>query len=271
MDQKSKEQTDDLNEDEFILKEREKLKKQLLKHKHKVLKIITGCVCIEVVLASIYINISSGITFENVFDIYHDSLDCAIAIFARLTVLYVLTQIAVKFGTPKLYEGDNKHIGLKAKAMKYVLSVWKYIFNYSKAKIHDTNMANGCGDGCENGAEIEKQKIHYTFNLQDLIDKYADIDPNDLAEFWKSTIWLILFTIISIFQGYIGVKTVFFVAQQKYHIMLFGFNILLTHFEMYWIQKYIDDCTEPDNKFFDANIHSHPVFLRSVPGNWCDC
>ena len=93
-----KEKTDS-EDDEFILKERERLIKLLSEHKGKVLKILSICMCIEVVLVSIYINISSGTSLANLFDIYHDTLDCALSIPLRLISLYILTMIANKYGS----------------------------------------------------------------------------------------------------------------------------------------------------------------------------
>eukprot|EP01084_Bolivina_argentea_P146608 256662_1 len=255
--------TDD--EDHFIAKEREELKLKLELHKKKVIKIILACISTEIILAAIFVKLSAGISITNLFSIYHDTIDCTVSIILRLIVLYLLTIIAIKLGNPKLYENDSKYIDIKARLMQFILTVWKYIFNHSKSKIHNANNENTL-----NNKTNSTTKLYSTFNLDELINKYNRIDPVDLADFWKNTIWLILFAFISIFQAYIGIKTVFFVTSNYYLHFLFGFTIFLCHFEMYWIQKYIDDCTEPDNKFFDANIHSHPMFVRAVPGNWCD-
>mmetsp|Transcript_62272 Transcript_62272/g.56144 ORF Transcript_62272/g.56144 Transcript_62272/m.56144 type:complete len:971 (+) Transcript_62272:74-2986(+) len=254
-------------EDEaFMAKERERLNKELQQRKNKTIKVLTGCIFIESVLIAIYINSSSGVSFENLLDMYHDTLDCSLSIVLRLISLYIFTMTAIKFGTSKYYEknkdldkDESQSIELQAKLMQFFLSIWYRMIKYvSKTKIHDSSTIS------------KDNKTLLTYDPKQMLNKYKSADPNDVADFWKNTIWLILFGFISMFEGYIGIKTVFFVTSNYWIHFLFGFSILLTHFEMYWVKKYIDDSTEPDNKLFDAHIHGHALFPRNVNGNWCD-
>ena len=52
-------------------------------------------------------------------------------------------------------------------------------------------------------------------------------------------------------------------------ISIYTINILLSHIELYFTKQYIDDCTQPDEKFIALGIHIHPLLKRMVGRDWC--
>ncbi|ETO30222.1 ABC transporter, partial [Reticulomyxa filosa] len=98
---------------------------------------------------------------------------------------------------------------------------------------------------------------------------YNNQDPQDIAEFWQGTLWLLLFTSMTCFQAWIGFKITIFSDDSTSMIVLFAIVVALCHLEIYACRLYIEDSTESDNKYFNPRIHTHALYLRTLRAT-CD-
>ena len=217
-----------------------------------------------------------------------DTLDSAIVIILRVICLWKFIQLTIKWGHPNTHEKIQESPKTKkefeesgmyklGETIAWVIdivvsnSVSKDTQNDHIKQMKEQRKEAGGDSGVVNNFMDagEDDKIR-AFSIAKVISSLSDYDAQDSADFWKSTLWVLLFTGVSVFQGYIGIKLVFFKNASSFYICIYLINILVSHFELYWTQKYLDDCTEPDNKFIAESLHTHPLFKRRVGGHWCD-
>ena len=126
----------------------------------------------------------------------------------------------------------------------------------------------------------DKSQKRKTMDSKEIIERFSGaIDIYELSRFYKSIVWIGLFTSLTVFQSYVGIKLVFFDGFKKRYnkdnillksIGIFSSIIVLSHMQTYFGGKYIDDSCEPKNKFFNDKIHAHPMFKRKkAKSTWC--
>ena len=128
-------------------------------------------------------------------------------------------------------------------------------------------------DDDEEDEEKKKLIIKRTFDSKDIIKKYDNTAAEDVADFWKASLWIITFLCLTVFQTYMGVKIVFFsfpLEYQTFYSAMFCCCILIGHFEVYFAKKYIDDACKPHNQYFNSDVHAHPLYKKKAKGNWCE-
>ena len=126
----------------------------------------------------------------------------------------------------------------------------------------------------------DKSQIRKTMDTDEIIEKYTGVtDKYEYSKVYKDVAWIGLFSSVTLFQGYLGIKLVFFDGFKPRNntdnvlvksIGIFSSIIVLSHMQVYFGGKYIEDCCEPKNKFFNDKIHAHPMFKRKkTKGDWC--
>ncbi|ETO33358.1 ATP-binding cassette transporter, subfamily B, member 4, group TAP protein PpABCB4, partial [Reticulomyxa filosa] len=258
--------------DQKLEEEIQRANEEFQKRKQRVKTLLFVCVMADLFLAALlafpptYSNDKSYFSLEQLLNRLWkwdtDTLDCAVSIWVRLIYLYGITMTAIQWGHPDFYdttrEGNSKLPttwlqcqvkDLQGILLKAFFKVWSMLAPISS---ENERKSSRRVDG----------EWKLTVDVDKIFSKFERYDPHDIAEFWQSTLWLVMFLCITLFQAGIGFKIVLFRIDSTYFMCVFTAAIVVCHLEVYICKLYIENATEPENKFVDSDIHSHPLYLR---------
>ena len=280
-------------------KERKKLLAELAAHKAKMKYILYTLILIDTVFNTLLvlpkqwideggdISIVAFLDLRRFFNFTEDTYDLVIMTFIRIEVMLWFIDLTIEFGDIKNYDqdkDDHRYFDIKKINKLHSFLAW-LVIQFIDANTDDSldsslsdqvkkDSASSSDDNDKESEEDEEDEeakklvMKKTFDSDDLIKKYDNTAAEDVADFWKASLWITTFLCLTVFQTYMGVKIVFFEfpsEYQTYYSVMFCCCIFIGHFEVYFAKKYIDDGKPHNNILTVMFMH---IFIQKKR-NWC--